>query len=33
MSDVVNLGSGMLTDAVDGGTKVSKENSSATNDS
>lgn len=33
VSDVVNLGSGMLTDAVDGGTKVSKENSSATNDS
>ncbi|KAK4735495.1 hypothetical protein R3W88_009756 [Solanum pinnatisectum] len=33
VSDVVNLESGMLTDAVDGGTKVSKENSSATNDS
>lgn len=33
MSRGVNLGSNMVTDAVDFGTKVSKENSSKTNDS
>ncbi|XP_055825667.1 tip elongation aberrant protein 1-like [Solanum dulcamara] len=33
VSHVVNLESGMVTNAVDYGTKVSKENSSATNDS